>query len=157
MLHLRYRIAAPVYAIHYTYKQGSSQYLTQATFVVCDTGIENSDKGKSLAPCDNLLSSTHSLTHSLPITPHIVRQRGVPVTFELTSAPNSSLTEAFLPHILASLKCALLDKVKISFSLCMLAYRTYSDTEKGGFRLGDAGRSGGLFRLKKGKNPFSNP
>ena len=48
-------------------------------------------------------------------------------------------------------------QVKISFSLCMLAYRTYCDTEKGGFRLGDAGRSGALFRQKKGKYPFSNP
>ena len=29
--------------------------------------------------------------------------------------------------------------------------------KKSGFRSGDAGRSGGLFRQKKGKNPFSNP
>ena len=157
MLHLRYRIAAPVYAVHYTYKQGSSQYLTQATFVAYSTGIENSDKGKSLVPCGNLLPPTHSLTHPLPITPHILRQRGVPVTFELTSLPNSSLTEAILPYILASLKCTLLDKVKIHFPfVCSLTVHI-AIRKKGGFRSRDAGRSGGLFRRKKGKYPFSNP
>ena len=39
----------------------------------------------------------------------------------------------------------------------MLAYRTYSGTKKHEFIFGDAGRSGGLFRQKKGKYPFSNP
>ena len=156
-MHLRYRIAAPVYAVHYTYKQGSSQYLTQATFVAYGTGIENSDKGKSLAPCGNLPPATHPLTHTLPITPHIVRQRGVPVTFELTSPPNSILTEAILPYILASLKCTLLDKVKIHLPfVCSLTVHI-AIRKKGGFRSRDAGRSGGLFRRKKGKYPFSNP
>ena len=153
MLHLRYRIAAPVYAVHYTYKQGSSQYLTQA---YC-TGIENSDKGKSLAPCGNLPPATHPLTHTLPITPHIVRQRGVPVTFELTSAPNSSLTEAILPYILASLKCTLLDKVKTHFPfVCSLTVHI-AIQKRAVFGHAMQGGRRGLFRHKKGKYPFSNP
>ena len=130
---------------------------SQATFVAYSTGIENSDKGKSLAPCGNLLP-LHAQPYALiAVLPHIVLQRGIPVTFELTSAPNSSLTEAILPYILASLKCTLLDKVKIHFPfVCSLTVHI-AIRKKGGFRSRDAGRSGGLFRRKKGKYPFSNP
>ena len=128
---IHYRIVALVYAVHYTYKQGSSQYLAQATFVASSTGIENSDKGKSLAPCGNLLPPTHSLMHSLPITPHIVRQRGVPVAFELTSAPNSSLTEAI--------------------------YRTYSDTKKGRFSVGRCRAVGGSFQTEEREKSLFKP
>ena len=69
----------------------------------------------------------------------------------------SNLTEAFLPYILASLKCTLLDKVKTNFPfVCSLTVHI-AIREKGGFRSRDAGRSGGLFRQKKGKYPFSSP
>ena len=155
MLHLRYRIAAPVYAIHYTYKQGSSQYLTQATFVAYSTGIENSDKGKFLAPCGNLPPATHPLTHTLPITPHIVRQRGVPVTFELTSPPNSILTEAILPYILASLKCAPLNKVKIHFPFVSSLTAHIAIRKKAVFgHAMQGGRGGGFSDGRKGNIPF---
>ena len=67
----------------------------------------------------------------------------------------SNLTEAFLPYILASLKCTLLDKVKTNFPfVCSLTVHI-AIRKKGGFRSRDAGRSGGLFRQKKGEHELA--
>ena len=138
-----------VYAVHYIYKQGSSLCRAQATFVVRDTGIENSDKGKSLVPCGNLLPlPTHPYALIAVFTAHRTAERKFPLGVDCPKV-QSNLTEAFLPYILASLKCTLLDKVKTNFPfVCSLTVHI-AIREKGGFRSRDAGRSGGAFQTEE--------
>ena len=124
-------LCALVYAVHYTYKQGFSLCQAQATFVAYSTGIENSDKGKSLAPCGNLLPPTHSLTHSLPFSPHIVRQRG-------------SFRSAWIA-------------LKFNPTSRKHFYRTYSDTKKKRFSVTRCRAVGGSFQTEEREKSLFKP
>ena len=108
----------------------------------------------SLLPCGKLLPlPTHPYALIAVFTAHCTAERKFSLGVDCPKV-QSNLTEAFLPYILASLKCTLLDKVKTHFPfVCSLTVHI-AIREKGGFRSRNAGRSGGLFRQKKGKYPF---